>query len=230
VPELNLRAGPGTAYNRIGLLRQGDALDIQGRIASNEWIQVQPTALPTLGWVAAGPQYVTIYVDLTPIPILTPPSTPTPSQSVTSTGSTSTVTPGYATPILTSPENGVGTLGAFPPLFWTWNGELREDEYFEVRVWHEDLPYHAALGWVKQPQFDYNVSGERNGKYLWTVLIVKGKNPKLKDWIKPGWPYPVWDGELVGELSLESEPRYFFFTVGGSGGGGPISNPPPPRD
>jgi hypothetical protein len=89
------------------------------------------------------------------------------------------------------------------------------------------LPFHAALGWTKQPQFDYNVSGERNGKYFWSVIVVKGTNPRLKDWIKPGWPYPVWDGELIAELSAESELRFFFFTVDGGGGGGPISRPPP---
>lgn len=222
--ELNLRTGPGTVYNVIGVLHQGDTLDIQGRIPSNEWIQVEPVSLDALGWVAAQPNLVLINTDMGALPILTP-SPPPP----TAIPSISALVPSgytYPAPQLTGPDDGVGTLGAFPPLFWKWDGELKEDEFFEVRVWHENLPYHAALGWVKQPQFDYNVSGERNGKYLWTVLVVKGKNQKAKDWIKPGWPYPVWDGELVKELSPESEAKFFFFTVSG-GGGGPISNPPP---
>lgn len=217
--ELNLRAGPGTNYALIGVLNQGDAMDIQGRLSSNEWLQVVPSKLDTLGWVNTAPEFIKISTDLNTIATVippTPPSTPTPSVPVVR----------YPVAILTGPDNGVGTLGAFPPLYWDWDGQLADDEYFEVRVWHEDLPYHAALGWVKQPQFDYNVSGERNGKYYWAVTIIRGKNPKAKDWIKPGWPYQVWDGELVTELSPESENRFFFFTVSG-GGGGPISKPPP---
>lgn len=220
--ELNLRSGPGTTYDSIGVLNQGDTLDIQSRLANNVWIQVAPARFDDLGWVNAAPKFVQINVDLNTIPIVvppTPPPIPMPSVVLASTF--------YPTPALTNPDNGVGTLGAFPPLFWQWPGELKEDEFFEVRVWHEDLPYHAALGWVKQTQFDYNISGERNGKYFWSVIVVKGKNPKPKDWIKPGWPYPVWDGELVKELSPESEIRDFFFTVDGGGGGGPISKPPP---
>jgi hypothetical protein len=117
---------------------------------------------------------------------------------------------------------------------------LAEDEYYEVRVWYEELPYHAALGWVKQPQFDYNVSGERNGKYFWTVVIARDikKNVRTKDWYKPEqWPYPVYEHnpdiptDSIQILSPESEPRFFFFTPDpshSSGGGSPISNPPNP--
>ncbi|MBI1881044.1 MAG: SH3 domain-containing protein [Chloroflexi bacterium] len=226
--ELNLRSGPGTTYAAISVLPHGDDLEILARIPSNEWIQVVPVSGDALGWVAAAPEYVRINVDLNSIPIITPPPSPPPP---TPPPISVLASPGYKYPApkLTDPDNGVGTLGAFPPLFWKWDGELKEDEYFEVRVWHEDLPYHAALGWVKQPQFDINVSGERNGKFYWTVVIVQGKNPRLKDWIQPGWPYPVWDGELVRELSPEAEPRFFFFTsssiIAGSSAS-PISRPP----
>lgn len=82
-PELNLRAGPSIIYDRVGLLQQGDVLDVQGRIASNEWIQVQSYFNPAIqGWIVSGPEYVTINVDLNTIPILTPlppPPTPTPT-------------------------------------------------------------------------------------------------------------------------------------------------------
>jgi uncharacterized protein YraI len=73
---LNLRSGPGTEYDSIGSLHNGDILDIKGRIASNRWIQVVPGSSGTLGWVSALPKYVQINVDLEPIPIVEPP-TPT---------------------------------------------------------------------------------------------------------------------------------------------------------
>lgn len=75
---LNLRSGPGSNYSIIGFLRNGDTLDVQGRITSNEWIQVLSLSFDTLGWVAAGSGYVTINVDLNTLPTVQPPPTPTP--------------------------------------------------------------------------------------------------------------------------------------------------------
>jgi hypothetical protein len=140
----------------------------------------------------------------------TPTSTPTP---------TPTPTP-YPPPTLTAPENGASFAGKIVTLSWEWSGELKEDEFFEVRVWAENLPYHAALGWVKVSQFDYNVSG-RGGKYFWTVVIVKDRkeNIRTKDWYKPEHgSYPVYEHipgtstDSIQILSPESEPRFFFFT------------------
>lgn len=158
-----------------------------------------------------------------PVPIDTPTATPTPAPTCTPTV-TPTPTP-YPSPILTGPDNGSGVQGEFPPLFWEWDGKLGEDEFFEVRIWHESIiDYHPALGWVKVPQFDYNVSGELNGKYYWTVIVVKGTNARPKDWtLQPWWPYPMWEGDLVAELSAESEPRFFLFTPDETSGPGPIS-------
>jgi hypothetical protein len=141
--------------------------------------------------------------------------------------------------MLTNPDNGVGVQGRFPPLFWEWNGQLADDEYFEIRIWHESITtYRPALGWVKIPQFDYNISGEQDGKYYWTVVIVKDENVRLKDWYKPEqWPYPVWEHDWAKPLdsiqimSQESEPRFFIFTPdkrNSNGGGSSISDPCPP--
>lgn len=227
--ELNLRTGPGVVYNIIGVLHQGDNLEIQGRTADNKWLQVASANLDVLGWVSV--EFISIInTDLNTIPIAvippTPSSTPTPLIKLTPASFLT-----YSAPILTSPDNGVGTFGVFPSLSWKWNGQLAADEYFEVRVWHESITsYQPALGWVKEPPFDFNISQERQGKYYWTVIIVKGRNARLKDWIvQSGWPYKMWDGELVEELSLEPEPRYFFFTPEKNlpGAGSAISEPPP---
>ena len=67
---LSLRSGPGFDYNVIGYLRYGDALDIEGRIESNRWIQVvSEDSTPPLGWVSALPKYVQTNVDLDIIPV-----------------------------------------------------------------------------------------------------------------------------------------------------------------
>ena len=225
--ELNLRAGPGVDYNAIGVLHQGDTLNIQGRIASNEWIQVNPDRLDTSGWVAASANLVQVNTKLDTVPIVETPPPPPPL--------TPTIPPPlYVAPTLTSPEDGHPTFGTFPPLEWSWEGHLAQDEYFEVRIWHESLTYHPSYGLVKQTIFDYNLGqGEKlEGKYFWSIIIVKDKDVRWKDWYRPdAWPYPVWEPDPAKNnngiyLSEESESRYFVFTPnkgnnGGSGGSCP---------
>jgi hypothetical protein len=179
---------------------------------------------------------------LTPTPTRTPTptftQTPTVTPTLTNTPTPTVVPtptlPSYSAPVLTDPDNGSGVQGEFPPLFWTWDGELGEDEFFEVRIWHESFTaYHPALGWVRVPQFDYNIKGHSPGKYYWTVIVVKGANARPKDWtLQPWWPYPMWEGELVAELSPESGPRFFLFTPSEDYppvGGHPSCNPNDPE-
>lgn len=161
----------------------------------------------------------------TPRPTQTPTNTPTPTATVTNPPvptSTPTATPTptfYPAPLLTGPENGVDALGTFPPLLWTWEGTLAEDEYFEVRIWHENFPDPQALGWVKQEVFDYNISQGAFGNYNWSIIIVKDSQVRTKDWYKPElWPYPVWEHDpeedpgSIQFLSRESERRFFKFS------------------
>lgn len=49
--NINLRSGPGTAYDAIGVLTAGDTLDIVGRNSDLSWWQVATPA--GLAWVAA---------------------------------------------------------------------------------------------------------------------------------------------------------------------------------
>jgi uncharacterized protein YraI len=235
---LNLRSGPGTNYNVIGSLSNGEILGVQGHATagSDEWIQIVSVNRNTVrGWVAAGPPYTEVNIDLSAIPLVTspPPPPPTPTPIIT------TPTPVYAAPKPTSPDDGHGAFGTFPPLTWEWAGELGDNEYFEVRVWHESVTtYRPSLGWVKAPAFDYNISDERHGKYFWSVVITTDRpdNVRFKDWYRPdAWPYPVWEHkpeievETWQTLSPESEIRFFNFTPSGqtSGSGSAVSNPSP---
>lgn len=219
---LNLRSGPGTDYDIIDFLKKDDTLSIQGRIADNGWIQVVSDNRSVSGWVSASSELVQINLNLNDVSIISPSPTPIPTATPTFTVTPAFVSSSYPPPIPIKPDNGSGSYGTFPPLTWTWDGELADDEYFEVRIWHESITdYHPALGWVKEPPFDFNISQERPGKYYWTVIVIKGENAKLKDWIiQSGWPYQMWDGELVAELSQESEQRFFMYTPTNSGVGG----------
>jgi len=89
--DVNLRTGPGTNYDRVGVLPQGESLEVVGRNADASWWQV--TTLDGLRWIAANVTTATnvdagIPVVLAPPtptnlppppPTLTPPPTPSPA-------------------------------------------------------------------------------------------------------------------------------------------------------
>lgn len=77
VAGLNLRAGPGTVYDIIGGLYEGDELEVLARSAAGDWLEVMNTG-GTRGWVAAA--HVALNISPAMIPEATAiPSTPTPS-------------------------------------------------------------------------------------------------------------------------------------------------------
>jgi uncharacterized protein YraI len=88
VPELvNVRLGPGTEYDKIGVLIAGQQAPAVGRSAGGDWIMiVYPSQFDEYAWVYSR------YVVLEPnqlLPIIEPPPTPTPRV-------TATINPTYA--------------------------------------------------------------------------------------------------------------------------------------
>lgn len=100
VEALNVRAGPGAQYDRIGQVQSGQSFEVVGRVQGGDWIQICCVSGRT-GWVAAdyvrvrGPvQQVALVTNLPPTPTPRPP-TPTPVPP--------TPTPVPATPTPSSP-------------------------------------------------------------------------------------------------------------------------------
>jgi tetratricopeptide (TPR) repeat protein len=159
-----------------------------------------------------------VWTDVTPTPIPadthTPPIEPAPATSTPSPISTTEPTPSptpiaapYPAPVLVEPVDGITSEGLLPLLDWHWEHELAEDEYFEVRIWHEGEFYHTGIVWVKQPFFDFAIEGLSPGKYFWSIAVVRGNGVKSKGW--PGMD--AWEGiPPVTQLSEESEIRSFF--------------------
>jgi len=88
VPDLvNVRLGPGTEYDKIGVLIAGQQAPAVGRSAGGDWIMiVYPSQFDEYAWVYSR------YVVLEPnqlLPIIEPPPTPTPRV-------TATINPTYA--------------------------------------------------------------------------------------------------------------------------------------
>lgn len=97
VPTLNLRAGPGTNYNRVGSLNRGDILTVIGQVENCGWFQVITSSGAT-GWVSGGSEYVTLNGVCRDIPQAEAPSPPrtTTSGNTGSTGNTGSASGGQA--------------------------------------------------------------------------------------------------------------------------------------
>ena len=70
---LNVRTGPGTAYSIIGVLSQGDVVEVVGKNAASDWLQIAYSGQE--GWVSAA--YVDLSGSLTGVPEVSAPPPPT---------------------------------------------------------------------------------------------------------------------------------------------------------
>ncbi len=75
VDSLNIRSGPGTNYNRVGVAGQGDALAIAGQVDNCDWLKITaPDGVE--GWASGKDQYVTLDTRCTDIPKAKRPAPP----------------------------------------------------------------------------------------------------------------------------------------------------------
>jgi len=122
---LNLRSGPGTVYDRVGLVAGGAVVPIVGRVGDNSWWQVRYGI--TVGWVSG--QYTSIYGICSSVPVINPPPTPTPTgrtptpiATITQTPTpqpTITVTPGKADLVVASIAGPTNTTVAASPVTYS---------------------------------------------------------------------------------------------------------------
>ncbi|NMC80439.1 MAG: SH3 domain-containing protein [Chloroflexi bacterium] len=106
--QINVRSGPGTYYEKVGVLLTGQQAPAKGRSAGGDWIMIEyPGVQGGTAWVFAS------LVDLTPggeLPIVEPPPTPTPLV-------TPTIDPTLAAQfVVTSAPTRLPTFTAPPPL------------------------------------------------------------------------------------------------------------------
>jgi hypothetical protein len=78
VPDLvNVRTGPGTQYDKVGVLIQGQTAPALGRSPGGDWIQITyPGVRENIAWVYA--PYVVLETGQQLLPVIAPPPTPTP--------------------------------------------------------------------------------------------------------------------------------------------------------
>jgi hypothetical protein len=105
-PDINVRAGPGVDYQRVGTLLAGQEAPALGRSAGGDWVQISfPEGPEGLGWV------YTYLVEVNgELPIVIPPATPTPR-------TTPTIDPTLAAQFIIEPlPTALPTFTAPPPL------------------------------------------------------------------------------------------------------------------
>jgi hypothetical protein len=225
---LNLRAGPGTIYEPIDFLENGMFLDIQGRIANNEWILVSPIGSELSGWVSAEAYLVEINIEFEAIEIVeTPP--PPPSTQPTPTPSP-TVTDHQVTfaPQLLDPQNNAGQYRNRIDLEWDWPGTLGPDDYFRVEIWNrynvccpfadgEEFANNVIpidVAWVKNKFYRYDEVEEAfDREFKWRITVVRGIPPHPKQWSTP--ENEVWEPAAQFEVITDpSEMRTLFVEPG----------------
>jgi uncharacterized protein YraI len=172
-------AGPDTSYDKIGQLKQGDALRITGRNEAGDWVKVV-TPDGTQGWVvvmwlrvnAPLDNVAVAAVPATPTPTVTPTSPPTATPTVTLTP---TPVPPTATPTRTRtptptprPDNvqvgqaitdPVGDVSA-PYLDVVAFSSSLEGELLRVTLQFRELPpllLNADTIGLYQPEYDWDV-------------------------------------------------------------------------
>ncbi len=74
---LNIRSGPGTNYQFIGSLKQGDVVTIIGRNADRSWWVVQSDQ--TRGWIINNPSFIVVIGNTATIPLAAAPPSPIPT-------------------------------------------------------------------------------------------------------------------------------------------------------
>jgi uncharacterized protein YraI len=95
--DLNVRAGPGTPYDQLGVLPSGSTTEIVARDESRQWWQIRFSPAPNgLGWVISDPTY-SKSANVENLPIAQAPATAT--ATATFVPATATPVPATATPI-----------------------------------------------------------------------------------------------------------------------------------
>lgn len=77
-------------------------------------------------------------------------------------------------------------------LRWTYNCELAENEFFDVRIWRPGEP-HYGVTWTKEP-FYAAAAGYGYGVFYWSIAVVRGRDGNPESFVTseaPPWSYTV---------------------------------------
>ena len=91
---VNVRSGPGSFFDKVGVLLPGQKVTVAGRSAGGDWVMIDYPGVPgNFGWVYSP----LVFISPGELPIIEPPSTPTPEV-------TQTINPTLAAQFVTTPN------------------------------------------------------------------------------------------------------------------------------
>lgn len=112
--DLEVRSGPGDAYDLLGYLPEGATAEIISQDKTRQWWQIKTTLSPAgVGWVKTGSNF-TATSDTSNIPIALAPPTPTATATLAPNTPTPTWTSSPAAPTATSTAAPSATVAATP--------------------------------------------------------------------------------------------------------------------
>jgi len=141
-----------------------------------------PTPTPWPQPLAWRPTDLTALPTLAAIPVI-PANAPV-MAAPTQNGAVATTNLGGPAAVIYNPPNGVDVAGNVV-LRWEFQGQLAEDEYFDIRIKPEGSNNSAFVDWTKSPEYVLSPwSGWQAGSYTWQIGIVKGyKEGETKNFI-----------------------------------------------
>ncbi len=149
---------------------------------------------------------------LTPTPTVTPTHTPTPTVPIATATPTFTLTPTATptVPIATATPTYTPTPTASPlklkapveggtcrnPVTFEWSGSLRSDQAYRVTARHPGSEYSNESELLTDPNWEFNLPGEKYGEWRWTVSVVQegetvATSPEWTFWFQPGGDTPT---------------------------------------
>lgn len=171
---LNIRAGPGINYSRVGALKKGDPVTARGEVG--EWIRIAPPAAVSL-WVKQD------LVKMDTAPAAAPPALPTPpSPPATTASGTPGATP--SAPSLTGPTRAPDTMettpvnGAIPKNPALGDLKLAPVARQGLIVQREGRIYIPTLSFGRPSKFQF-ITGMDSGGEL--ICYLKGNSEQLTD-------------------------------------------------
>lgn len=79
-PQINVRSGPGTSYEKVGILVMGQQAAAKGKTAGGLWILIEYPGVPGgVAWVYSN----LVDISAGALPVVEPPPTPTPQMTIT---------------------------------------------------------------------------------------------------------------------------------------------------
>lgn len=158
---LNVRSGPGSNYDIVATLAQGESLAVAGQTGNCGWLKVT-TAKGQPGWVIGGPEYVSLNVSCASVPAVQPPPSPTAAPPTATRPAAPTARPATSAP---TGSNLPSDKGCF--LFISYVGDeldvtlTRQGEGQPVNLFFKLPPMGQHLECMDPGKYTYTINHAR---------------------------------------------------------------------